>query len=177
MKLNISIEYWTNWGEQIVLCLGGKRYPLAYVADGLWEGEIARFNPANAEEYSYEVVCDGRTVRTEWKKHSLVLPEGVEPKVLTVHDRWNDRPEDAPFYSSAFTKAIFGRPASKVKKAPKGANVILKVAAPALRPNEVLALAGSGKALKEWTKVVPFDASQFPVENKVVPEYYKEIKL
>ena len=163
MKLNISIEYWTNWGEQIVLCLGGKRYPLAYVADGLWEGEIARFNPANAEEYSYEVVCDGRTVRTEWKKHSLVLPEGVEPKVLTVNDRWNDRPEDAPFYSSAFTKAIFGRPASKVKKAPKGANVILKVAAPALRPNEVLALAGSGKALKEWTKVVPFDASQFPV--------------
>ena len=163
MKLNISIEYWTNWGEQIVLCLGGKRYPLAYVADGLWEGEIARFNPANAEEYSYEVVCDGRTVRTEWKKHSLVLPEGVEPKVLTVHDRWNDRPEDAPFYSSAFTNAIFGRPASKVKKAPKGANVILKVAAPALRPNEVLALAGSGKALKEWTKVVPFDASQFPV--------------
>ena len=163
MKLNISIEYWTNWGEQIVLCLGGKRYPLAYVADGLWEGEIARFNPANAEEYSYEVVCDGRTVRTEWKKHSLVLPEGVEPKVLTVHDRWNDRPEDAPFYSSAFTNAIFGRPASKVKKAPKGANVILKVAAPSLRPNEVLALAGSGKALKEWTKVVPFDASQFPV--------------
>ena len=163
MKLNISIEYWTNWGEQIVLCLGGKRYPLAYVADGLWEGEIARFNPANAEEYSYEVVCDGRTVRTEWKKHSLVLPEGVEPKVLTVHDRWNDRPEDAPFYSSAFTNAIFGRPASKMKKAPKGANVILKVAAPSLRPNEVLALAGSGKALKEWTKVVPFDASQFPV--------------
>ena len=163
MKLNISIEYWTNWGEQIVLCLGGKRYPLAYVADGLWEGEIARFNPANAEEYSYEVVCDGRTVRTEWKKHSLVLPEGVEPKVLTVHDRWNDRPEDAPFYSSAFTNAIFGRPASKMKKATKGANVILKVAAPSLRPNEVLALAGSGKALKEWTKVVPFDASQFPV--------------
>ena len=162
MTLNISIEYWTNWGEQIVLCLGGKRYPLSYVADGLWEGEIARFNPETAAEYSYEVVSDGRTVRTEWKKHSLVLPEGVEPKVLTVHDKWNERPEDAPFYSSAFTNAIFGRPASKMKKAPKGANVILKVASPALRPNEVLALAGSSKALKNWTKVVPFDGAQFP---------------
>ena len=162
MTLNISIEYWTNWGEQIVLCLGGKRYPLSYVAEGLWEGEIARFKAESAAEYSYEVVCDGRTVRTEWKKHSLVLPEGVEPKVLTVHDRWNDRPEDAPFYSAAFTNAIFGRPASKIKKAPKGANVILKVAAPALRPNEVLALAGSSKALKNWTKVVPFDGAQFP---------------
>ena len=45
MTLHISIEYRTNWGEEIVLCLGGKRYPLAYVADGLWQGEIARFNP------------------------------------------------------------------------------------------------------------------------------------
>ena len=162
MKLLVSIEYWTNWGEEIVLCLGDKRYPLTYVADGLWEGEVSRFNLANAEEYSYEVVCEGRTVRSEWKKHSLVLPEGVEPKVITLHDKWNDRPEDAPFYSSAFTHAIFGRPASKSKKAPKGANVILKVAAPAIRPNEVLALAGSGKTLKNWTKVVPFDGAQFP---------------
>ena len=177
MTLNISIEYWTAWGEQIVLCLGGKRYPLSYVADGLWEGEIARFDPAKAGEYSYEVVCDGRTVRTEWKKHTLLLPEGVEPKVLTVNDRWNDRPEDAPFYSSAFTNAIFGRPASKMKKAPKGANVILKVAAPALRPNEVLALAGSGKALKEWTKVVPFDGANYPTWtlalNVTAPFSYK----
>ncbi len=163
MTLRISIEYWTNWGEEVVLCLGGKRYPLAYVADGLWEGEIARLNLENAAEYGYEVVRDGQTIRTEWKKHSLVLPEGMEPKALTVHDRWNDRPEDAPFYSAAFTDAIFGRKASKMKKAPKGANVILKVAAPALRPNEVLALAGSGKALKEWSKVVPFDDAQFPV--------------
>ena len=163
MTLHISIEYRTSWGEEIVLCLGGRRYPLAYVADGLWKGEIARFNPAKATEYSYEVVRDGAVVRTEWKKHHLVLPEGVEPKALTVMDRWIDRPADSPFYSSAFTDAIFGRKAEKAKKAPKGANVLLQVAAPALRPNEVLALAGSGKALKEWTKVVPFDGTDFPV--------------
>ena len=163
MTLHISIEYRTSWGEEIVLCLGGKRYPLAYVADGLWKGEIARFNPAKATEYSYEVVRDGAVVRTEWKKHHLVLPEGVEPKALTVMDRWIDRPADSPFYSSAFTDAIFGRKAEKAKKAPKGANVLLQVAAPALRPNEVLALAGSGKTLKEWTKVVPFDGTDFPV--------------
>ncbi len=38
MTLNISIEYRTNWGEEIVLCLAGKRYPLTYVAEGLWKG-------------------------------------------------------------------------------------------------------------------------------------------
>ena len=163
MKLHVSIEYRTNWGEMIVLCIGGKRYQLTYTSEGLWEGEIARVNIEKSAEYSYEVVRDGLTVRTEWKKHTLVLPEGVEPKALTVYDRWIDRPEDSPFYSSAFTSAIFGRPAEKAKKAPKGANVLIQVAAPALRPNEVLALAGSGKALKDWTKVVPFDGSNFPV--------------
>ena len=163
MTLHISIEYRTNWGEELVLCLGGKRYPLAYVADGLWQGEIARFKPESASEYGYEVVRDGYTVRKEWKKHNLVLPEGIAPEELTVIDRWNDRPYDSPFYSSAFTKAIFGRKAEKAKKAPKGANVLLQVAAPALRPNEVLAIAGSGKALKNWAKVVPFDGSQFPM--------------
>ena len=163
MTLHISIEYRTNWGEEIVLCLGGKRYPLAYVADGLWQGEIARFNPEKAAEYAYEVVRDGAVVRTEWKKHQLALPEGVEPKELTVVDRWIDRPADSPFYSSAFTNAIFGRKAEKAKKAPKGANVLLQVAAPAVRPNEVLAITGSGKAFKNWTKIVPFDAAGFPV--------------
>ena len=163
MTLHISIEYKTNWGEELVLCLGGKRYPLAYIADGLWQGEVTRFNPEKASEYGYEVVRDGATVRKEWKKHILTIPEGVSPKDLTVIDRWNDRPYDSPFYSSAFTNAIFGRKGEKAKKAPKGANVLLQVAAPALRPNEVLALAGSGKTLKNWTKIVPFDGTQFPV--------------
>ncbi len=163
MTLHICIEYMTNWGEEIVLCLAGKRYPLAYVADGLWKGEITRFNPAKASEYSYEVVRDGVAVRTEWKKHKLVLPEGVGPKELVVNDRWIDRPYDSPFYSSAFTNAIFGRKAEKTAKAPKGANVLIQVAAPSLRANEVLALAGSGKALKNWGKIVPFCGSDFPV--------------
>ncbi len=163
MTLHICIEYMTNWGEEIVLCLAGKRYPLTYVTDGLWKGDVPRFNPAKASEYSYEVVRDGITVRTEWKKHKLVLPEGVEPKELAVNDRWIDRPSDSPFYSSAFTNAIFGRRPEKACKAPKGSNVLVQVAAPALRSNEVLALAGSGKALRNWEKVVPFSGADFPV--------------
>ena len=163
MKLNISIEYKTNWGEEIVLCLGGKRYPLTYTSDGIWEGEIARLNVEKAAEYCYEVVRDGQTVRSEWRKHSIVLPEGMAPKTLTVYDRWNDRPADSPFYSSAFTDAIFGRVHTKAAKAVKGANVVLQVAAPTVRPGEVLALAGSGKALKDWNKIIPFDSSHYPI--------------
>ena len=164
MKLQISIEYKTAWGEQLVLCLGGKRYPLNYVADGLWCVEIARFNPAKASDYTYEVVRDGETVRKEWKKHDLRLPEGMEPAVLEIVDRWIDRPVDAPFYSSAFTKAIFGRHDAHKKQAKvKDANVLFKVMAPTVRPDEVLALAGSGKALEDWNAVIPFDSSEYPL--------------
>ena len=163
MTLHISIEYKTSWGEEIVLCLGGKRYPLAYTSAGIWEGEISRLNVGKAADYCYEVVRDGQTVRSEWKKHQLILPEGMKAKTVTVYDKWNERPADSPFYSSAFTDAIFGRPAVKAAKAGKGENVLLQVAVPTVRPNEVLALAGSGKTLKEWSKVIPFDASQYPV--------------
>lgn len=135
MKLQISIEYKTAWGEELVLCLGGKRHALKYEADGMWKGEIARFNPEKVSEYSYEVVRDGKTIRTEWKGHQISLPDGMEPKVLEVVDRWNDRPADAPFYTSAFTKAIFGRHDSNKKATKvKGANVLLKVMAPTVRP-------------------------------------------
>ena len=160
MKLQISIEYKTAWGEELVLCLGGKRYPLTYVEDGQWSVEIPRVNPDKVSEYSYEVVSDGVTVRTEWKKHVLEMPEGKEPKVLVIADRWLARTADAPFYSSAFTGAIFARqetedPAGVVK----GANVLFKVMAPVIRPDEVLALAGSSAELDEWNTVIPFDSS------------------
>ena len=56
MKLNVKIEYRTAWGEELVLCVGGKRYPLSYITDGLWAGEIAGITLKNDTEYSYEVV-------------------------------------------------------------------------------------------------------------------------
>ena len=77
MNLKVSIEYKTAWGEELVLCLGGKRYPLTYVTDGIWEGEVSRLNAAKTYEYSYEVVRDGQTVRKEWKGHFIAATEGV----------------------------------------------------------------------------------------------------
>ena len=162
MKLIISIEYKTSWGEELVLCLGGKRHPMSYAADGVWKLELPRFSAAQPVEYNYEVVREGAVVRTEWGVHTLSL-KGVTAKNLVVCDRWQDRPADAPFYSSAFTKGIFRRMESKTKAAAGTPNVLFQVAAPVLRPNEVLALAGSTKALGKWSKVIPFDDSRFPV--------------
>ena len=165
MKLLVTIDYNTAWGEELVFCAGGKRYPMAYTGEGQWSLELPRFNPEKVTEYGYEVVCDGKTVRTEWRKHLLVLPEDSAAKTIVLNDRWNARPDDASFYSSAFTNAIFGRSAEKKTKQVKDANVVLSVLAANIRPNEVLALAGSGKELGNWKKVLPFDGSAYPQWN------------
>ena len=165
MKLNVNIEYRTSWGEEINLCIGGKRYPLSYAGEGIWEAEIAKITLKKETEYSYEVLREGKTVRTEWKKHLLVLPEGTAPKAVSVNDMWIDRPVDAPFYSSAFTGAIFGRGANTSKKQPAAgrANLQLQVMAANVRPNEVLALAAGSDELGAWTKAIPFDDTHFPI--------------
>ena len=162
MKLNVNIEYHTSWGEELVLCIGKKRYPLSYVEEGRWQGAVAGISMKAPLEYSYELIRDGKTIRTEWKKHLLSLPEGILPKTITVYDRWCDRPSDAPFYSSAFTKAIFGRATTSGTKV-KTANLLMQVSAADVRPGEVLALAAGSAELGGWTKVIPFDDTAFPL--------------
>ena len=179
MKLNLNIEYHTVWGENVVLCMGGKRHPLSYVGEGLWHGEIDRVNAKKPVEYTYELECGSKEVRREWKGHVLVMPDRPSAKVVTVFDRWNERPEDAPLYSAAFTKAIFSRNPANRTRTVKDANVVFQVNAADIRPGEVLALAGSGKALGNWSEVIPFDDTLFPLwtlpMNVTEPFAYKII--
>ena len=168
MKLLANIEYRTSWGESLCLCIGTRKYPMSYAGDGVWEVEIEKIALKDGAEYSYEVIRDAQPVRSEWKKHRLVLPQGPAPKTVSVNDMWIDRPADAPFYSSAFTKAIFSRGEGKKPKASGDkkaapANLMLQVMAANVRPNETLALAGGSDQLGDWTKVIPFDESRYPL--------------
>ena len=162
MTLNLNIEYRTTWGEELILCVGSKRYALIYKGEGHWSVEIPKFTFRKGIEYTYEVVCNGVTVRKEWKKHTLFLAGCSAPKVLTINDRWNDRPSDAPLYSSAFTKAIFGREAGTASSDCGAANVIFQVSVANVRPGEVLALAASSQELGAWSRMIPFDDSAYP---------------
>ena len=163
MKLNVNIEYRTSWGESVDLCIGGRRYPLIYAGEGIWETEIAKINLKTGAEYTYEVVRDGFTVRTEWKKHLFVLPEGPAPKSVSVNDMWIERPADAPFYSSAFTGAIFGRGKVSGHAGVENPNLQFQVMAANVRPGEVLALAAGSEELGSWGRLIPFDESNFPI--------------
>lgn len=161
MKLLISIEYRTRWGEQLVLRLGKRRIALQYADGGIWTATVDRYTQAEPTEYRYEIERDGATVRTEWRPHTLRLPDNPAVRTLRIRDRWHEMPADTPFYASAFTRGIFGRPKPGTPKKVRG-NVTLRVVLPTLRPDETLAVAGSGRELGDWKRIVAMDDSRFP---------------
>ena len=160
MKLKVSIDYKTMWGESLQLCLGSEVYALTYAPGGMWIGDFDEVALEGIDEYHYELVRDGHVVRREWRSHLLELPS--KDAEIILRDRWNDRGDDAPFYSSAFTKGIFGRTPSKRKAFAKTANVLMRVSMPVLRSDEVLGIAGDGKALGGWDHPIPFLEYDFP---------------
>ncbi|MDE6857909.1 MAG: 4-alpha-glucanotransferase, partial [Alistipes sp.] len=115
---------------------------------------------------SYLVVSDGAVVRREWgEPHRLSVSPSV--RRCRVHDHWADIPADKSFYSSAFTDGIFSRGGSRAKKQvhPAKDTLVLSVAAPAVRPGQVLAVAGQGDALGDWdvSEAVVMNDAEFPL--------------
>ena len=153
MTLLISIEYRTRWGEQLVLRLGKRRIALQYADGGVWTCAVERYAPAaQPAEYRYEVEREGVCIRSEWRPHTLRIPSREGVRTLRIRDRWQEMPSDTPFYSSAFTRGIFGRGKTGNPKKAAG-NITLRVILPTLRPDETLAAVSwaTGNGSSRWT--------------------------
>ena len=166
MKIVFSIEYRTRWGEQLVLRIGRRRIEMQYADNGIWRATLAKADASQPLEYLYEVEAEGVCRRREWAPHTLQLPEGMAPATLRIRDRWQDIPADRPFHTSAFSRGIFSREAERLhaaapRKGRRG-NILLRTAQAQLRPDEVLAIAGSGRELGDWKQVLPLDDTRFP---------------
>lgn len=73
MKANFSIEYYTVWGESLVLVLGEKKYPMQWNEGNVWKVSVQTTAKA-LKDYGYIVVRDGLTARYEWRNHSFTAP-------------------------------------------------------------------------------------------------------
>ena len=87
--MKFSIVYHTRWGENLVLRVGAKAYPMNYVADGLWEVMLSARSLKEGDEYYYEVVEDGLHTRHEWHPHILSRKPSAS---LVIRDEWSDPP-------------------------------------------------------------------------------------
>lgn len=151
MKLTITLHYNTVWGEDIHLAFSSvsdvhhvHTLPMQTDGQGHWfittEGD---YKPST--HYTFVVKKDGNIKRTEWRHHTL--PDTLHGHVH-ISDRWYERSTLAPFYSSAFTKAIFAHEASYK---PKGdTDICICCEAPTLRKHQVLALCGDKDTLGAW---------------------------
>ncbi|MGN0187883.1 MAG: 4-alpha-glucanotransferase, partial [Candidatus Cryptobacteroides sp.] len=96
-------EYKTRWGEELVLCSKGRRYPMSYASDGMWEVEVGDFDAES--RYHYEVYENGFMTRREWGCHRLSSGKPVGDGCtgdLAVEDAWTDVPEHLPQRSFIF---------------------------------------------------------------------------
>ena len=167
MKIRFSVEYRTQWGEDIRVMLtkldkeghrkDTKECRLETYDGRLWEGEITlQAVGTSAFEYKYAMYRHDELVWTEWE----VAPHRVELDGVTNHyvlsDHWRPIPDDLPLFSSAYTECMGAKPDGDATPSAidtlYSSTLQLRVVEPRLRNGEHLALCGSTPQLGEWQR-------------------------
>ena len=87
--------------------------------------------------------------RFEWgKPHRFV--GNSELTEVKVFDSWQDMPADKPYYSSAFVDGMLRRSFRDQPLLSLPDTLQLRVNAPMVMPDEILAIAGEGDYLGNW---------------------------
>lgn len=162
MTVQFNIEYNVMFGEQIVVNIqteeGELKLPLETTDGERWACDWCVESPEKSYTYYYSVEREGKAVKTEWLmiKHQLDV-NAKKAAVYTLYDHWKAMPEDAYFYSSAFTDCINHQVPQEMKPETGSKIVRLIVRAPQLRDGERLGVLGADKALGAWDvqKILP----------------------
>lgn len=173
MKITFNINYHTNWGESLWVCgttakLGGgdarNGVEMKMVSPDLWQFELESDKPIEDFDYYYVVKADNRAWRFEWgAPRRYRSGEGVDDVV--IFDDWLDMPADKPFYSSAFTQSIFRREERDAQLPVLPGTLCIRIEAPIIAPDEVLAVTGEGEYLGDWNpeKALVLNDHNFPI--------------
>ena len=172
MKLNFNIDYRTNWGESVYLIgsipeLGSnsesKAIKMEFDGNSKWSYSLVLPKNVGKFTYGYVVKSDSGSVRKEWggPRKFVVADKVAECDLL---DEWQDVPMDKPLYSSAFTQGIFSRGNNPKDASVSGGELLMKVTAPMIQRNQILAVVGSVPELGLWNveKALLLDDSNFP---------------
>ena len=156
MTINIQLHYRTTWGESVELRLGKRRVPMASSIGDLWQIMLSGRDIHDGDRFSFEIVKEGKVIRKEWREHHYKSPS--HGKNIIVRSRWQDRPSNSAFYSSAFSDVIFRRPSGASFRHPQmetvaRGNVSIQAAAPEVRSHESLAIVGCGDKLGNWDHI------------------------
>ena len=178
MKITFRIRYRTRWGESLYVSGDVAQLGLNEIhsarqmhLDGadLWELEI-EVPEGTAVKYQYIVKSDDAPWRFEWGgKHTVAPAKGV--RKVVIEDAWQDIPHDKPYYSSAFVDGMLGRVCRDEALNPAPGAINVRVLAPMIEPDEVLAVAGEGSVLGEWQPdlALKMNDAHFPLWEVNIP--------
>ena len=169
MRIKITLNYKAQWGQQMVLSIGGKEHKMEGHDGGQWS--IVLEDMPTKGEYGFKLCDDeGKQLRYEAEAHAYNAPKGI--KELIIKDKWNDVSPDAPFKTAFFKDVIFKR--EDCEERPGSGNLTLRVCAPTLRPGERLAISGD---FCNWGSPILMDASEYPIwKYTIKAEAYFEYK-
>ena len=139
MTINVQLQYCTEWGESVQLRIGKRRIVMDYSFGGLWQIMLTGRELHDGDDFSFEVIRDGKVVKREWRTHHFKAP--VAQKNIIVRSRWQERPSNSAFFSSAFSDVIFRRPSGasfrkKQTQSPDLGNIYIRIAVPEVRKTE-----------------------------------------
>ena len=103
MKVTVSIEYYTRWGESLVLVSGDRKFPMNWSGNNIWSVTIDKCTSSILSDYTFVLMEDGLIQRTEWEHHtSKPAPE--------IRDRWIDCPIKGCRFPRRHSAEIFDCP-------------------------------------------------------------------
>ena len=158
MTLNFSIEYRTEWGQnvEVELCflsLEGKthwqRIPLE-TDDGLiWKGLCMLKARSKHFKYTYIITTEGEVVRKEWDVVPRLFPAD-DARTYFFIDHWRDIPEASHCYTDAYQVATGQDKLQETLVALFPRTYLFRIQAPQLAKGERVALVGDQPTLGNW---------------------------
>ena len=190
MTFHFSLEYKTQWGEELRVIIQGKEYPLTTYDGTTWAADIELKAKEIGDEltYKYAVYRDGKLLWTEWEvaPHSLRLTGNVSNKRVNdnarnfiLADFWRPIPESLPLFSSPFTDSVASHgKASDVTLPVFNKTLQLRIVEPRLLKHQHLAICGNCAQLGNWDSPVKMSlvALQEWGINLDAEEIYKPIE-
>ena len=149
-----------------MLVIGDERVEMRYTCAGIWRAELEGYDLTKGRDYTFEVLNESGCVRKEWKGHRIMMTSNSYPRTLMIRDHWHDRPADSPFYSKAFSEAVFKHSQTRSKSIKDffqgSGNVTFTFPVARVFPDEIIAITGSGRLFGDWKKFLILNELRFP---------------
>ena len=164
MLFKFSIEYRTNWGEDLRICIDGRSYDMQTLDGVVWTCELNLTPRLPLLSYYYSLYRNGEFVWREWElsPHTIHIPsipksQGSKSpaQMFFVEDSWRPIPDNLPLYSSAYTDIVAPHDQSSLASLKYYPSTLqLRITEPRLRKDQWLGITGNISQLGNWDSAV-----------------------